>query len=89
MNKQDESPELFYLRFAAELFDTQGEFAAACSDEDRTVKQGHVATWLTRSKKAPADMVLRIERATDGKVTRHQLRPDVFGRTPDEFKPAA
>lgn len=30
-------------------------------------------------KVAPAARVLQIEAVTDGKVTRHQLRPDVFG----------
>lgn len=89
MSEHGESSMLFHLRRAVGLFDTQGDFADACSDAEVTVKQGHVATWLTRAKKAPADRVLRIERATSGEVTRYQLRPDVFGRSAEEFKPAA
>ncbi len=81
MSDSKVSLELFHLRRAVGLFDSQGEFANACSDTERTVKQGHVATWLTRGKKAPANMVLRIERATNGEVTRYQLRPDVFGKS--------
>lgn len=31
-----------------------------------------------RSKKVSAELAVAIERATDGKVTRHDLRPDLF-----------
>lgn len=41
--------------------------------------QGHVSTWLGRGKCA-ADAVLKIEAATG--VSRHRLRPDVFGFEP-------
>lgn len=41
-------------------------------------KQGHIWHWLNESKKAPAEAVLAIEAATDGKVSRHQLRPDIY-----------
>lgn len=41
--------------------------------------QSMVWYWLTRAKKGvPAEFVLKIEAATDGKVTRHELRPDIF-----------
>ena len=30
-------------------------------------------------KKLPPKDVLTVEKATDGKVTRHELRPDIFG----------
>lgn len=50
------------------------------------VKQGHVWRWLnTPGALVPAEHVLKIERATDGKVSRRELRPDVF----DEEKAAA
>jgi len=41
--------------------------------------QGHITVWLNRSKRAPADAVLAIESATG--VSRHELRPDVFGKS--------
>lgn len=85
MSGLEEGLELYHLRRAVNLFGSQSEFAAACSDSHREIKQGHVATWLSRGKRAPADMVLRIERATNGKVNRHQLRPDVFGLTVEEL----
>jgi DNA-binding transcriptional regulator YdaS (Cro superfamily) len=42
-------------------------------------QQGHVAKWLHRDKKVPAKMCAAIEAATNGEVTRYELRPDVFG----------
>jgi len=33
-------------------------------------------------KKAPAERVLELERLSGGKVSRHDLRPDVFGSRP-------
>lgn len=42
------------------------------------VKPQHVWNWLNRDKKVPAEQVLAIEAATSGKVTRHELRPDLY-----------
>lgn len=39
--------------------------------------QSTVWNWLQRG--IPADECPTIEKATDGEVTRYQLRPDVFG----------
>jgi DNA-binding transcriptional regulator YdaS (Cro superfamily) len=55
---------------------------AAGSQSDLAKKigktQGHVASWLRRGRAAP-DCVLAIEKATG--ISRHDLRPDIFGRT--------
>lgn len=40
------------------------------------VKPQHVVNW--RSRGVPAERVLDIEAATDGKVTRYELRPDLY-----------
>lgn len=40
-------------------------------------KQAHVAMWFKRGK-VPAEVCADIEGATDGAVTCHDLRPDVF-----------
>lgn len=48
------------------------------------VKPQVVVNW--RARGIPAVRVLDIERATEGKVTRHELRPDLY---PSEEKPAA
>lgn len=46
------------------------------------VSPQHVWNWLNRDKRIPAEQVLPIEAATEGKVTRHELRPDIFGECP-------
>lgn len=45
------------------------------------LRQGHVYDWLHKSKKGvPAEYCHAIERITDGQVTAHDLRPDIFPR---------
>lgn len=41
-------------------------------------KQAHIWNWLHRDHRVPADMAMRIEEATAGRVTRHELRPDLY-----------
>lgn len=45
-------------------------------------RQGTLWKWI-RKNRVPAEYCVAIERATEGQVTRYQLRPDVFGSTPD------
>lgn len=49
------------------------------------IAQGHVWNWLnaTKSPMPPAEHCRAIEYATGGKVTRYNLRPDVFGDSPN------
>jgi DNA-binding transcriptional regulator YdaS (Cro superfamily) len=48
------------------------------------VRQSVVSNWRTRGDepRAPAERCIAIEAATDGVVTRYDLRPDVFGEAP-------
>lgn len=42
--------------------------------------QSQVWYWLNRSKRGvPAEVAPLIEAATGGSVSRHELRPDIFG----------
>lgn len=43
------------------------------------VRQGYIWKWL-RAGKPPAERVLAIEKATG--ISRHELRPDIFGAAP-------
>jgi DNA-binding transcriptional regulator YdaS (Cro superfamily) len=45
------------------------------------VRQSVVSNWKTRGSnpRVPAERCIAIEQATDGAVTRQELRPDVFG----------
>jgi DNA-binding transcriptional regulator YdaS (Cro superfamily) len=46
------------------------------------LKQGHVWWWLNRSKRIPAEQTIAVEQLTG--VSRHELRPDVFGHVPED-----
>ena len=52
---------------------TQQQFAAKIG-----VTQGRVSHWV-KGATVPAERCAAIEQATGGRVTRHELRPDVFG----------
>ena len=46
------------------------------------VKQANVWHWLNRAHNVPGEYVLAIEKATGGKVGRHDLRPDLYPQAP-------
>lgn len=70
--------ELDALQRAIAEIGSQAALAKAISTDDRPIKQQHVWNWLNRDRKVPPELVLSIERATAGKVTRHELRPDIY-----------
>jgi DNA-binding transcriptional regulator YdaS (Cro superfamily) len=39
--------------------------------------QGAVSQWL-KAGRVPSERVLQVEAATDGQVTRHEMRPDLY-----------
>lgn len=61
------------IKRAVEILGSQSALAQACG-----VKQGHVWNWLNRDKVIRLENALLIERATNGAVTKEQLRPDLF-----------
>ena len=70
-----EKRKLSPLQRAIALFGSQQALA-----DDLGVSQSHISFWLTRAKKGvPPEYCGAIERLTQGKVTRKQLRPDIFG----------
>ncbi len=42
------------------------------------VTQGMVSQWLRKHRPISAEKVLPLERATDGLVSRQELRPDIY-----------
>ena len=42
------------------------------------IKQQNISVWLTKG--IPAKRVLEVERLTGGKVTRYELKPDLYPR---------
>jgi DNA-binding transcriptional regulator YdaS (Cro superfamily) len=67
------------LQRAIDLFGSQVRFAEALRPYVTriTVKQQHVSKWLSTS--VPPEYCRAIEHVTHGRVTRYELRPDVFG----------
>lgn len=65
------------LQKAVEVAGSQAELARRIGK-----KQAHVWNWLHRDNEVPAEAAIPIETATGGKVTRHDLRPDIFGPAP-------
>lgn len=53
-----------------------GSQTAAAAKIGRTPQA--VSEMLCRGGKAPAEWVLPLEAATNGQITRHQLRPDLY-----------
>jgi DNA-binding transcriptional regulator YdaS (Cro superfamily) len=47
------------------------------------VSQPCIHKWMTGKSQPSPKTAVTIERATGGKVTRYDLRPDVFGAAPD------
>jgi DNA-binding transcriptional regulator YdaS (Cro superfamily) len=67
-----------FLKLAIELAGGQKNFAIICQQINPRVRQGHVSKWLNVIKKLPAQFVLTVEKALEGRVTRYQLRPDIY-----------
>lgn len=67
--------ELTALQRAVKLVGGQSALARAVK-----VRQGHVWSWLNRSKRVPPEYAMKVEAATGGKVSKHELRPDLYQR---------
>lgn len=51
------------------------------------VTQPNVWHWLHKSERVPGEYVLKIEAATGGRVSRHDLRPDLYPKTITDHRP--
>ncbi|MFZ1493003.1 MAG: YdaS family helix-turn-helix protein [Candidatus Competibacter denitrificans] len=50
------------------------------------LKQGHIWWWLNKTYQASPSYVLAIEHLTG--ISKHDLRPDIFGPSPDRPAPS-
>jgi DNA-binding transcriptional regulator YdaS (Cro superfamily) len=70
------------LARAIALFDSQAAFVrqlnAALTPGTKPVTHAYVWNWLNRDSAITGQYVLAIERITDRKVARHELRPDLY-----------
>ncbi len=65
-----------HVETAIKILGSQTALAKACG-----VKQGNVWNWLYRDKKITLENAFKIEKATKGKVTQKDMRPDLFLET--------
>jgi DNA-binding transcriptional regulator YdaS (Cro superfamily) len=82
MENTDHPPHVAALLRAVEILGSQAALAAAIGTflKRPTVKQGTISYWITSKALLGAEWWSAIESATDGAVTRTDLRPDVFGQ---------
>lgn len=52
------------------------------------VTQPNVWHWLRKSERVPGEYVLKIEQATGGRISRHDLRPDLYPKSIAEIREA-
>ncbi|WP_444902197.1 transcriptional regulator [Microbulbifer sp. SSSA007] len=65
------------IELAIKTVGTQQKLATALG-----LSQGAVAQWVTGRRPVPPRQCIPIEMVAGGVVTRHELRPDVFGPMP-------
>lgn len=70
------TPQMAALQRAVEHFGSRTALARALGVTLMAITQ-----WFKRGR-VPPERCIAIETACDGKVTRHELRPDVFGPPP-------
>ena len=72
------------VKRAVEICGSQSELARRIGGR---VRQGHIWKWINYTRVIPAERAIQIERATEGRVSRYELRPDVFGPPPTKTGP--
>jgi DNA-binding transcriptional regulator YdaS (Cro superfamily) len=61
------------IQTAIKLAGSQQKLARKCEVSQQQI------SYLLKSRTISAEMALKIDSATDGQVSRHVLRPDIFG----------
>jgi DNA-binding transcriptional regulator YdaS (Cro superfamily) len=64
---------------AVKLLGGQSALAHRLSEvTGRNVRQCHVWNWINRPGPLPAQWAIPFEKATEGRITRQALRPDIY-----------
>ena len=66
------------------LSDFLATYGSAKLAQDLKVSRAAVSHWRHRRFRVPAERCIDIETLSNGAVTRYDLRPDVFGASPDQ-----
>jgi DNA-binding transcriptional regulator YdaS (Cro superfamily) len=70
------TPSQSAIQKAVEVLGGRRELCAASG-----ISEQAVSFWLAGSRQISAEYAIRVEEATGGRVTRSELRPDLFART--------
>lgn len=68
-----------HIERAVSIFGSQKKLADAMS-----CSQQHVSLLIRGAVRVTAEMALAVDKATDGVVSKHDLRPDIFGEPATE-----
>lgn len=68
---------------AVQLKGSQEKLAEACK-----VSQQQISYLLNEAKAISAEMAAKVHEATTGAVSKHDLRPDIFGEAPKRRQPS-
>lgn len=71
-----EIADVFRLLLSCPEFEKKCQIAGVCNVSPQALN-----CW----KRIPSEHCRRLEYATGGKVTRYQMRPDIFGRGPEDW----
>lgn len=74
--------DTFALDNACDLVGSQTKLAKLLG-----IRSPSISEWRRRQR-VPAERCIAIEQATGGKITRYDLRPDVFGAAPAALREA-
>lgn len=67
---------------------SQAAFAALLTGAGSKATQALISQWEAGTVRIPVERMEAIEQVTEGKVTRHDLRADIFGPPPAKRKAA-
>lgn len=73
-------------QYAAKTGTTPAAFRRKLAEHGETVSHQSVMFWFKGERMPSTKRMSAIEAATNGKVTRHELRPDVYGPAPKKRK---
>lgn len=67
------------LNRAIEIAGSQQELARRVSSlSPEPIGQPAISNWVKRLQRVPAERVIAVEKAVEGAVKRHELRPDIY-----------
>ena len=81
-SKSGDTPLKAIREAVASLNDKHGQGGQTRLAELIGKRQSNVSGWVNRDFRVPAEMVIPVEEATG--VSRHRLRPDIFGALPNK-----